>query len=84
MMKLQHYILIIQIKIATNLQPLNDVSVVFGGSHARVPSGSVLSRQSPVKDALLHNVIGLDKQVVDLTVQVHWDGDGSALSYVDV
>lgn len=70
--------------IVTDLQPLDDVSVVFRCRQARVSSGSILSRKSPVEDALLHYIIGLDKQVVHLTVQVHWDGNSSALSWLNI
>lgn len=69
---------------ATDLQPLNDVSVVSGCRQAGVSSGSILCRESPAEDALLHNIIGLNKQIVHLTVQVHWDGNGSALSWLKV
>lgn len=65
----------------TDLQPLNDVSVVFGSRQAGVSAGRVLGRKSPAQDALLHHIVGLDKQVVHLAVQVHWDGDSSALSW---
>lgn len=67
----------------THLQPLNYVSVVFGCCQAGVSSGRVLGRKSPAEDAFLHHVIGLDKQVVHLTVQVHRDGNSSALSWVN-
>ena len=68
--------------LATDLQPLYDVSVVFGGGEARVSSRHVLGRQPPVEDGLLYDIIGLDKQVVHLTVQVNWDSNGSAFSWV--
>lgn len=67
----------------TDLQPLDDVPVVFGRREAGVSSGRVLGRKPPAEDALLHHVVGLDKQVVHLTVQVYWDGNGSALSWVN-
>lgn len=71
------------ISLVTNLQLLNDISVVFGGSQARVSSRSVFSWQSPVQDALLNDIIGLDKQVVHLAVKVHWDGNGSTLGWAE-
>jgi len=64
-----------------DLQPLYDVPVVLGGGQARVSPGGVLGREPPVEDALLHHVVGLDKQVVHLAVQVHRDGDGPALRW---
>lgn len=68
----------------TDLQPLNYVSVVFGCCQAGVSSGRILGRKSPAEDALLHHIIGLDKQVVHLTVQVHWDGNSPALSWLNI
>ena len=66
---------------ASDLQPLDDVAVVLGGGQVRVFPAGVFGRQPPVQDALLHHVVGLDKQVVHLAVQVHWDGDGPALRW---
>lgn len=66
---------------ATNLQLFNDVSVVFRGAKARLSPGRVLSRLLPVEERLLYHVIGLDEQVVHLTVEVHRDGDRSALGW---
>lgn len=65
----------------TDLQPLNNVSVVFRSGRAGVPPGGVLSGQSPVEDALLNDIIRLYKQVVDLTVEIHRDSNSSALSW---
>lgn len=66
----------------TDLQPLNYVAVVFRCCQSGVSSGSILGRESPAEDALLHHIVGLDKQVVHLTVQVHWDGNSSAFSWL--
>lgn len=65
-----------------HLKPFNYVSVVFGGRNCGISSGSGLCWQFPVEEALLDDIVGLDKQVVHLTVQIHRDGDGSALSWV--
>lgn len=63
-----------------NLQPLDDVPVISRRRHHRVPAGGVPRRQTPAHGRLLDDVVGLHKQVVDLIVQVHGDGDGSAFS----
>ena len=68
--------------VVSDLQPLDDVAVVLGGGQVRVFPAGVLGRQPPVQDALLHHVVGLDKQVIHLAVQVNWDGDGPALRWV--
>lgn len=68
----------------TDLQSLNYVPVVFRCCQAGVSSGGVLGRKSPAEDAFLHHIIRLDKQVVHLTVQVHWDGNSSALSWLNI
>lgn len=66
-------------KIPHYLQPLNDVPVIFGSRERRVPSGCVASRHSPIEDGLLYHIVGLHKQVVHLAVQIHRNGDRSAL-----
>lgn len=62
-----------------HLQPLNDVPVIFGSRECRVPSGCIASGHPPIEDGLLYHIVGLHKQVVDLAVQIHRDGDRSAL-----
>lgn len=62
-----------------HLQPLNDVPVIFGSGERRVSSGRVASGQPPVEDGFLYNIVGFHKEVVHLAVQVHRDGDRSAL-----
>lgn len=61
------------------LQPFNDVSVVPGGRHHGVPAGSVTGRQSPTHGCFLNYVVGFHKEVVHLVVEIHGDGDRSAL-----
>lgn len=63
------------------LQSLNDVPVVPGSSHHRIPAGSIASRESPAHGCLLDNVVGFYKQVVHLVVQVHRDGYRSAFGW---
>lgn len=64
---------------SVHLQLLNDVLVV------RATQGllawSRAGRDSPVLGCPLHHVaVDLERQSVDLTVQVHWDGYGPCLS----
>ena len=63
------------------LQSLDDVPVVPGSGQNRVSAGSIAGRQPPVHGGFLHEVVGLEEEVVDLTVQVHGNGNGPALGY---
>lgn len=63
-----------------HLQLLNDVLVV--GATQGLLAGSRAGRDPPVLGCSLHHVaMDLERQSVDLTVQVHWDGYGPRLSY---
>ena len=61
------------------LQSLDDVPVVPGSGQDRVSARCVAGRQPPVHGGFLHEVVGLEEEVVDLTVQVHGNGNGPAL-----
>lgn len=61
-----------------HLKPLDDVPVVPRCGHPRVSAGSIASRESPTHGRLLDNVVGFDKQIVHLVVEVHGDGYRSA------
>lgn len=63
-----------------HLEPLDDVAVVSGGREDRVSPSSVTSRQSPAQSSLLNDVVGLDEQIIHLTVQIHWDSNRSPFS----
>lgn len=63
-----------------HLQLLNDVLVV--GATQRLLAGSCAGRDPPVFGCSLHHgAMDLERQSVDLTVQVHWDGYGPSLSW---
>lgn len=61
------------------LQPLDDVAVVSGSGEHGVPAGGVAGGEPPVHGCFLHDVVGLQEEVVDLAVQVNGDGYGPAL-----
>lgn len=61
------------------LQSLNDIPVVSGSCQDGVSASSVSGCQPPVHGSFLHNVVGLEEEVVDLAVQVHRDSNGPAL-----
>lgn len=61
------------------LQSLDDVPVVPGSGQDRVSARCIAGRQPPVHGGFLHEVVGLEEEVVDLTVQVHGNGNGPAL-----
>ncbi len=66
-------------RLRPHLQPLNDVPVIFGSGERWVSSGRVASWYPPIEDGFLYHIVGLHEQVVHLTVQIHRDGDRSAL-----